>query len=320
MANEFDAYSDFYTDVEYLLKEHQTNMKDIQDNNIQLNSIPAPVEYEIKGRSFWDNFILSDAEKKDIKSGFSQIIEMTEEFTETQVKLAEKRNDAAKTEVEKQRDNLNRQIELRNQGYAANVQFAEREYQRALKEQQKAEEQERKALRQQLAIQSVEQTSNLVTASAGLLAKAKGNPIVYLPLLALMWGTFLNAKVKAVQATKYANGGLFDVGGGSHASGNDTSLGVHGGRERRVQRGERVAVINDRASKKYGRYIDDLINNVNSMRIEKIAQSRNAIVLNMSTHKLEKGINTLVEQGREKVYQMNGKTVREYKNLKQTYV
>ena len=68
-----------------------------------------------------------------------------------------------------------------------------------------------------------------------------------------MFAAFASAKVQAARSSKsYGDGGAFTIGGGSHASGNDTSLGVHNGAERKVERGEMVTVFSKAAVNKYG--------------------------------------------------------------------
>jgi hypothetical protein len=92
----------------------------------------------------------------------------------------------------------------------------------------------------------------------------------FIPALAVMWGTFAAAKVKAWQmagagtSEKYGEGTVELLEGGSHQSGNDIDLGrKSNGTRRRAEGGEFFAVINKRNSRKYRDIIPDVINSLN---------------------------------------------------------
>lgn len=118
------------------------------------------------------------------------------------------------------------------------------------------------------------QASSLVTATANLW---KDLGLAAIPAIALMWGSFAFAKIKASQLSKasdqteeYGNGTVEMIDyGGSHASGNDVDLGTtKDGKRRRVEKGEYFAVINKRSSQRYRRLVPDLINSLNKGTFE----------------------------------------------------
>ena len=153
------------------------------------------------------------------------------------------------------------------------------------------------------------------TATSGVLA-----PIVSAALIAAMWGTFVGAKIKAGQVTSetYGEGGDFEVGGGTHASGNDTSLGVHGGKERRVERGERVFIVNRRNSKKYSGILPTVIDSLNSGNFENMIGGSFVAV---NTSKMEGHLENIEKQGKRRTYMNSkGQLVEHYRNIKRTYV
>ena len=137
----------------------------------------------------------------------------------------------------------------------------------AKKNQQKAIEQQRKAQRAKIAMDTVQQASNMITATSLIMANF---PFPwFIPALAVMWGTFAAAKVKAWQLAgsgteQYGEGTVELLDGGSHQSGNDIDLGrKKDGTRRRAEGGEFFAVINKRNSRRYRDVIPDVVNSLN---------------------------------------------------------
>ena len=90
-----------------------------------------------------------------------------------------------------------------------------------------------------------------------------------IPAIAVMWGSFAAAKIKANQVAKsaetYGEGTVELLAGGSHQSGNDIDFGTKpDGTRRRAEGGEFFAVINKRNSRKYRSVIPDVINSLNN--------------------------------------------------------
>jgi hypothetical protein len=218
------------------------------------------------------NFISNLESMKNKIIGFiDELIDKRIEMAEIALEVAEKEAEAAKTA-------LDYEMEARANGYANNVELTRKEYEERLAIEQEAIAEKERLQKQQEAINSAMQLSDLITATAGILKGYSGIPlagqILALAAIATMWSTFAAAKVTAAQmtATKYGEGmsEYLDYGG-SHASGHDIDFGADkNGRRRRVERGEMIGVINKRNVEKYGvSRITDIIQSLNKGTFEK---------------------------------------------------
>lgn len=201
-------------------------------------------------------------------------IENLKSVAQARVEAAEVAVQAAEKEVSARQKVLDAEIQARANGYANNVATAQKELDFARKQQEKALRDKKKAQKAQERIDTLMQASSLVTATANLW---KDLGLAAIPAIALMWGSFAFAKIKASQLSKasdqteeYGNGTVEMIDyGGSHASGNDVDLGTtKDGKRRRVERGEYFAVINKRSSQRYRRLVPDLINSLNKGTFE----------------------------------------------------
>ena len=182
---------------------------------------------------------------------------------------ADQAKELADDDVSAAEQALNREIELRNQGYANDVALRERELADAKKAQKEAAMEQQKIAKEQVLLDAAMQASSLITASANILKQFAANPILAAGLLTTMWGAFAYAKVKAYQSAnktlKFREGGVMLLEGGSHESGHDVNLGIGpDGSNLRAEGGEYFAVINKRNSRRYGREIPGIVNALNS--------------------------------------------------------
>lgn len=212
--------------------------------------------------------------KQSILDASEFAIENLKNVAQARVEAAEKAVQAAEKEVSARQKVLDAEIQARANGYANNVATAQKELDFARKQQEKALRDKKKAQKQQERIDTLMQASSLVTATANLW---KDLGLAAIPAIALMWGSFAFAKIKASQLSKasdqteeYGNGTVEMIDyGGSHASGNDVDLGTtKDGKRRRVEKGEYFAVINKRSSQRYRRLVPDLINSLNKGTFE----------------------------------------------------
>ena len=140
-----------------------------------------------------------------------------------------------------------------------------------------------------------------------------------IPLVAVMLGTFVAAKIKAAQVAKQQNYGdgmveYLDYGG-SHQSGNDIDFGTaKDGTRRRVERGEMIGVINKRSVSKFGvSTVSSIIDSLNKgtfndkfgVGITYLGDERRSADLS----KLEKGVTSLIKQGEKRVYVSDGRII-----------
>ncbi len=261
-----------------------------------------------KKKSIWEalGLDLGEGEKRDaanealnsaadfISSKFFEIADARVQAAEIAVAAIEREIEAQQRLTDSARFNLNTQLQLAELGLAANIEQAERELQIANErentleaQREKAEKKREKAVRAQQRLDTIAQTGSLITAAANIYkALSAIGPIgvgLAKGVIAAMFGAFTLAKVQAGQITKsqeFGEGGEFEIGGGTHASGNDTSLGVHNGKNMRVQRGEKVAIFNHKANKKYGSQLSGIIEGANRLKLE---ESLNAVIPGMAS-------------------------------------
>ena len=235
---------------------------------------------------------------------------------------------AADDQVSAAQKILDAQIEARNEGYANEVETARKELALAQKNREKALKEQEKAQRAQNALDSLNQASSLVTASANLWKSFSGLGAVgvaaALAAIAGMWVSFAGAKIKAAQVTKYGEGTVELLEGGSHASGHDIDLGTRpDGTRRRAEGGEFFAVINKRNSRRFRNVIPDVINSLNdgsfADRYQRASASMAGVAVGMigtDVTGLERDVAAIRKQGDETRYiDGEGNTVIRYKNL-----
>lgn len=275
---------------------------------------------------------LDDDQKEAISTSVSFAMEALDTFLQAKIAAADAAVAAADKEVDASQRRVDAEIEARNNGYANNVVMAQKELDNAKKNQDKALKEQQKAQKQQAAIQTLQQIGDLVTASAMIWSQL-GFPWA-IPAIAVMWGSFAYAKIKAAQMAKsngasesYGDGTVELLAGGSHQSGNDIDLGTkRDGTRRRAEGGEFFAVINKRNSRKFRRIIPDVIKSLNNgtfARKYMNAYDADGLAINVSGNspdltELKNDVREIKEQNARR-YVFNGRTTTMfYKNLKRT--
>lgn len=276
---------------------------------------------------------LDDDQKEAISTSVSFAIEQLNSFLDAKVQAADAAVSAADKEVDASQRRLDAELEARANGYANNVTMAQKELDQAKKNQEKALKEQQKAQKAQQAIQTIQQIGNLVTASA-LIWSQLGFPFA-IPAIAIMWGSFAAAKIKAAQLSKSANAGGSEsygdgtvemLAGGSHQSGDDVDLGTKpDGTRRRAEGGEFFAVINKRNSRRFRRLIPDVINSLNRGTFpQKYLNAYNTDGVNVTVQQnnapdlrdLKDDVREIKEQNRRRRYiDGNGNVIEIYKNL-----
>ena len=247
--------------------EMQTILEQIKKADQAIKKAQKPQDvYDLLGLN------LDDDKKKAISESFDFATEQLNAYLDAWVKAAQKKVELANQEVESAQKALDAEREARANGYASNVEYAQKELDNAKQNQQKALKEQERAQKAQEQIATVQQMTNLVTASA-LIWSQLGFPWA-IPAIAVMWGSFAAAKIKAAEVTKtgsetYGEGTVELLQGGSHQSGNDVDLGrKKDGTRRRAEGGEFFAVINKRNSRKYRTIIPDVIHALNAGTFE----------------------------------------------------
>jgi len=266
-----------------------------------------------------------------INSVFDQAKEALNSWMDARKAAADQAKELTDDEVSAAENALNREIELRNQGYANNVALRERELADAKEKQKQAMEEQKKAAQEQILLDAALQTSSLITASANIWKQFATQPWLAAAMLATMWGSFSYAKIKAYQAStksiKFREGGVMLLEGGSHESGHDVNLGIGpDGSNLRAEGGEYFAVINKRNSRKYGSEIPAVVNALNSGMFEdryiktsdavgllpRIIRADNGSEVDLSA--VESGVGELVKQGESRWTVEGEYRVEQYKN------
>lgn len=316
---------------DYADKQIQAELRMIENQKERINQQieeskkkdKTPDIYSILGLN------LNDDQKEAINTSVSYAIEALNTLAQAKIDAANRAVEAAQKEVESAQTALEAELQARANGYASNVAYAQKELEDAKKNEQKALKEQQKAQRQQQAIDTAQQISSLVTATA-LIWRQLG---IWgaIPAIAVMWGSFAASKIKAAQMAKnsgtetYGEGTVELLQGGSHQSGNDIDLGQKpDGTRRRAEGGEFFAVINKRNSRRFRRYIPDVINSMNNgtfaHKYLNAYKGADLISIGASSgadlSKLERDVNEIKKQGERRTYlDKDGRIIIEYKNL-----
>lgn len=277
---------------------------------------------------------LDDDAKQAISDSVGFSIGQLKEILDAQLQIKEQALQAAQEEKDAAKSRLDAEIEARNNGYANDVATAQKELELAKQKEEKALREKQKAQRASQALDTLQQTSSLITASAEIWKALAGvsviGPALAIAGVATMWGSFAAAKIKAREATRaeYGEGGMEFLMGGSHQSGNDIDLGTTpDGRQRRAEGGEAFAIFNKASTRKYRRALPGIIKSINNGTFESkylnaFGSDGIAIVgaTGFSSKQLESDVREIKEQGKKRyMLNGNGQTVETYKNLTRVY-
>lgn len=330
--------------LQKILELNKTAGVKMTDEQVQtIQNIIAKIDQEIqqskgdeRGNDIYGLFGLNldDDQKEAISTSVSFAMEQLQTFLDAKLAAADAAVAAADKEVDSAQRALDAELAARANGYASSVVQAQKDLDLARKTQEKALKDQQKAQKQQQAIQTIQQIGNLVTSTA-LIWSQLGFPWA-IPAIAIMWGSFAAAKIKAAQMTKsnggkesYGDGTVELLGGGSHQSGNDVDLGTKpNGTRRRAEGGEFFAVFNKRNSRRYRRIIPDVVNALNRGIFERkymnAYKEGGEFTINVSQNSpdmrdLQNDVRAIREQNAVRYYTTaDGKTIMIYKNLKRT--
>lgn len=326
--------------LEGILKLNETATKKMTEDEIK--AIKATIEgidkeasrlgykniFEIMGLS------VNSDQQDALRTAFDSVKDSLSEIADAWTSAADAAVAAADKQVEAAQKVLDAEIEARNQGYANEVETAQKELALAQKNREAALRDQERAQRAQLLLDSTTQASSLVTASANIWKAFSGAGILgtaaAIAAIAVMWGSFAAAKLKAAQVTRseqYGEGTVELLEGGSHASGHDIDLGrKKDGTRRRAEGGEFFAIINKRNSRRYRDVIPDVINSLNNGTFADRYRRANASMASYAVGMigggqtdvsgLERDVAAIRKQGDESRFvDGNGYTVIKYKNV-----
>lgn len=181
----------------------------------------AAIEEGGKGFNLLQSLGFDEKEQDAIKQGVGQAVGGLENLFAAQVDLANQAVEVKNAQIQELRGQLQTELQLNEQGFASNVEGKQRELEEQEKLREIALEKQKKAQQAQLALQTIMQTVNLITASTQIFnALAGAGPIgvgIAVATIAAMFGAFIASKAKAASLTKLADGGQLE--GPSHADG-----------------------------------------------------------------------------------------------------
>ena len=198
-------------------------------------------------------------------------IDYMDEWMDKRIEMAELAVEKAQEESEAAKTALDYEMQARANGYANNVELARKEYEEKKRLEQEAIAEQKRLQKIQDGINTAQQIGALVTATANLWSAYASipfaGPALAIAATALMWGSFLAAKIQAASLANETHGeGMAEYldYGGSHASGHDIDFGhTKDGRKRRVEKGEVVGVIRRDKVQKYG--VDKVLDIIKSL-------------------------------------------------------
>lgn len=299
----------------------------IAETNNELEKAKRP-------RDFWDvvGINLDDEKKQAISESVSFALEQMTAILDAEIEMAQQAVDAANERVSAAQSALDAEMQAKANGLAYSQTEAEKRLAMEKQNQAKAIAEQKKAQKQKAQIETLQQISSLVTASAAIWG-ALVLPWLAIPAIAIMWATFGAAKIKASQLAKSSNGteqygdGTYEfIDGGSHQSGNDVPLGINPktGKERRVEGGEMFAVVNKAGVRKYRSELPMIINSLNRGEFDRtyiraaFAAQPTPVVVNAmgDNRKMADDIAAIRRLSERQVYtDAKGRTVIRYKNL-----
>lgn len=307
------------------------NSLEMQILREQMANIDKEMQNTTKNRDVFDlmGFNLNDDQKEAITQSFDFALGQLNDYMNAWVEAANRKVELADKEVESAQRTLDAEREARANGYASNVAYAQKELEMAKKNQEAALKEQEKAQKAKLAMDTIMQASNLISATA-LIFSQFGNPLVAIPMVSIMWGAFAAAKIKAMQMAgtgteQYGEGTVELLEGGSHQSGRDVDLGrKKDGTRRRAEGGEFFAVINKRSSRLYRKEIPQVIKAFNNGTFQQkygnaYSGADGGVIVSDSQSPdltmLSDDVAAIREQGERRTYSDNAGTHIVYKNL-----
>ena len=213
----------------------------------------------VKKKSLLERLGFAPDEIKALADATRKAIDLIQEVTAANVEAADNDLQIAQDKTDAARQALEDEIKRKEEGFANNVGLRERELEQAKADEEKALAQKKKAQRQQILLDSALQASSLVTSSTNIIKSLSPlGPIglgIAFTAIASMFGAFIAAKSKALQATKLRHGGQGHVDGDgiilgpSHESGG-VPIEAEGG-EFFATDGRRFAVVNKKMTAKH---------------------------------------------------------------------
>jgi tape measure domain-containing protein len=254
----------------------------------------------------------TDESKQLVVDAFAFAKEQLQSYFDLKAELIQQDVEASNERVARAEAALAAEIQAERDGHASRVETARKDLALAKKEQQETIKQQIAFQKAQLAVNTALEASNLIVAVTKILSDPKLPFPLDLAAVGVMLGGFTAAKIKAFQLAgkqKFGEGGLEIIGGGTHASGNDTDLGftTKSGKRAFGEVNEAHAIINARNTKKYRHALPDIVNSLNRGTFFEIFARRDdpqspVNIIDVNTSRMEGSLDTLVKQGKKHEY------------------
>ena len=202
-------------------------------------------------------------QKEAIENMVSTITNTLDEIFDRRVEDTQRTRELLDTQIAESQRSLELEMDLMEEGYANNVEAKQKELETLKKQRAQALKDEEAAIKKQKALETVMQTSALITASAQTF-KAFPGPLLPFAIatVAAMFAAFIASKVKASAAAKLAEGGSGSetgiITGNRHFQGGERFLD-----HVEVERGETWGVLSRPASEKYGKVFHEMVSSFN---------------------------------------------------------
>jgi hypothetical protein len=250
------------------------------------------------------------------REAFEQAIQTSADnifaFMDAQAQLYEQQVQAISRLLTEKQRLFDEELRLAELGYANNVQGARRDLLLQKQQYDQAQRQAERFRKTQLAANTALEASNMAVAIANVF-KTLGPAAPF--FVGLMIASFIAAKFKAFQAARkqtFRKGGYREITeGGSHESGRDTFVGNVAGGPGYAEYGESVGIFTKKATRKHGAVIRRFVAGVNGDRPADIlaasqaaasAMTVYAMGAGMSTEKVEKKLDTLIQVSEQRTY------------------
>ena len=217
---------------------------------------------------------LSDEDNQQLRKAIGESMNILSDFTsfmidnyQEQIDAKQKQIDQTQNEIDDLESKLDEEKALREEGFANNVEIIEAEISEKKKQQEEEIKQKEELMKKQaqmrkiqLAMDSAEQLSSLITASAsiwkGFMAVSPFLAPLAIALIATMFGTFAASKIKAAkmidqQTVQHGEGG--EIVGRSHQGGGEKYYSADGKHVKELEDGE--FVVKKRQYGKFGKLV-----------------------------------------------------------------
>lgn len=247
----------------------------VDEEKLVEDSIKRQEALRIKaGEKEIEDFKNKEEQKKEaLKEAGSLLIDTLTMFADQRIEQANRVVEEESMKTDSAERNLDRQIALATAGHASDVAGAQKALDLQKATQDAALQEKKRALEQKQKLETIEQGISIITSVANIIQGFSAIPIVGWALGiaagAAMLVAFASQKRQAKSATQsFGEGGVVDLDGGSHASGNDVHFGNKDGKELHAEGGEKAAIFTRKATRKYGGQINSFVRDANRLQLE----------------------------------------------------